>query len=249
VLEGRTILVVVPARGGSKGVPLKNIRPLLGRPLIAYTADVVKALDYVDRAVVSTDHPEIAHIAEQAGLSVPFLRPADISGDRISDVPVLIHALTEMEQRDGRRYDVVVMLQPTAPLRQPTQVDAAIRKLLSGDWDSVWTVSPTDLKYHPLKQLNLDAAGAVSYFDPRGAGIIARQQLEPIYHRNGVAYALTRGCLLDHQSLLGRRGSAVVIEEKMLSIDTVEDFEQTEALLRANNAGDPKVDRWRSTED
>jgi CMP-N-acetylneuraminic acid synthetase len=236
MLDGRRVLAVVPARGGSKGVPLKNVRPLLGRPLISYVGDIVRAVGYFDRAVVSTDHEGIAQAAREAGLEAPFLRPEELSGDRISDLAVLNHALTTMEALDGVRYDVVVMLQPTAPLRLPQHVDATIRKLVSEGWDAVWTVSPTDLKYHPLKQLQVGPDGALSYFDERGPRIIARQQLEPVYHRNGASYAFSRACLLDQQAILGHRSAAVVVHETMLSIDTVEDFEATEAELRARAA-------------
>jgi CMP-N,N'-diacetyllegionaminic acid synthase len=233
MLDGRRVLAVVPARGGSKGVPLKNLHPLMGRPLISYTGDIVRAVGAIDRAVVSTDHPEIARVAQEAGIAAPFVRPEDLSGDRISDLAVLSHALVTMDELDAVHYDVVVMLQPTAPLRRAEDVDAVIRKLVTEGWDAVWTVSPTDLKYHPLKQLEVGADGALSYFDPRGARIIARQELKPVYHRNGAAYAFSRACLLEQKAILGARSAAVVVNEVMLSIDTLDDFEATEAELRA----------------
>src|SRR5689334_14999261 len=111
MLDGRRVLAVVPARGGSKGVPLKNLHPLMGRPLISHVGDIVGAVGLFDRAVVSTDHPEIARVAQEAGLAAPFTRPEELSGDRISDLAVLTHALVTMEQLDDVRYDVVVMLQ------------------------------------------------------------------------------------------------------------------------------------------
>jgi CMP-N,N'-diacetyllegionaminic acid synthase len=231
MLGERTILVVVPARGGSKGVKLKNIQPLLGLPLLAHVGPIVHELGYIDDAIVSTDHPEIATVAKEAGLSVPFRRPEALSGDLVGDLQVLDHALREMEGMNGGRYDVVVMLQPTSPLRKTAHVDAAIRTLIDGSWDAVWTVSPTDLKYHPLKQLRIAADGAMDYFDPRGRAIIARQQLDPVYHRNGAAYAFTRECLLEQKTIMGARTAAVVIDEPMISIDTIEDFARIEQLL------------------
>lgn len=228
--EHRT-LVVVPARGGSKGVPRKNIRPLCGRPLLAHTAELIASLPWVDRAVVSTDDDEIAAVAQACGLAAPFVRPAELSGDRIGDVPVLEHALRATEAADGCRYDLVVMLQPTSPLRLPQHVTAVVTRLVQEGFDAVWTVSPTDLKYHPLKTLTLDAAGTLRLADPAGGGIIARQQLTPVYHRNGAAYALTRACLLEQGALMGTRTGAVVVHEPMVSIDTLEDFERVEAAL------------------
>jgi len=227
---GRRILGVVPARGGSKGVKLKNLRPVGGRPLVAVVGDLIRELDWFDRAVVSTDHEEIAAVAEAAGLDAPFRRPEALSGDRIGDLDVLSHALAATEDSDGTRYDVIVMLQPTSPLRTAAQVTQTVDKLIDEDLDAVWTVSPTDLKYHPKKQLVL-RDGLLGYWDPDGANIIARQQLTPVYHRNGAAYALTRDCLLEQNSLLGLRSGAVIIERPMVSIDTLEDFDRVNAEL------------------
>jgi len=233
VLGGKRILAVVPARGGSKGVRLKNIHPLRGRPLIAHTAELIAGLPWIDRAVVSTDHDRIAEVAEAHGLPAPFRRPEDLSGDRIGDVPVLVHALQEMEARDGATYDVVVMLQPTSPLRRAADVEATLRRLVEGGHEAVWTVSPTDLKYHPRKQLILGEDGRLAFHDPEGAQVIARQQLTPLYHRNGAAYAITRETLLAG-SLMGANSGAVVIEDAtMISIDTLDDFAAVADIMAA----------------
>ena len=219
MISGHTVLAVVPARGGSKGIPLKNLRKIGGRSLVARVGDVIAAVPEIDRAVVSTDHAGIAKAAEAAGIAAPFVRPEAISGDRISDYEVLIHALEATETADRRRYDIVVMLQPTSPLRTPQQVSAALRMLVNGSWDSVWTVSPTDTKAHPLKQLTV-AGGALSYHDPAGARIVARQELAPVYHRNGIAYAMTRQCLVDQHTIMGARAGAMIVEGEHVSIDT-----------------------------
>jgi CMP-N-acetylneuraminic acid synthetase len=167
MIADKKILVVVPARGGSKGVKLKNIRPLGGVPLVALVGQVVNQLPYVDRAVVSTDHSEIANIAEESGLGAPFMRPEELSGDIVADAPVLHHALMACEKIDNRQYDVVVMLQPTSPFRKPAHVTAAVNKLIEGGYDAVWTVSKTDSKAHPLKQLVIDN-DRLDYYDPAG---------------------------------------------------------------------------------
>lgn len=231
MLENKTILVVVPARGGSKGMKLKNIRKLNGVPLVALVGQVVKQLPYVDRAVVSTDHEKIAQIAKESGLDVPFMRPKALSGDFVGDCKVLNHALLECEQIDGKQYDVIVMLQPTSPLRQPEHVTASIEKLIKGNFDAVWTVSETDSKAHPLKQLvirkdNLD------YYDPAGANIIARQQLTPVYHKNGVAYAITRDCIINKKSIKGDKTSFILINEIMANIDTEFDLRLAEFVVK-----------------
>ncbi|MFQ5699989.1 MAG: cytidylyltransferase domain-containing protein, partial [Myxococcota bacterium] len=176
MIAGRRVLAVCPARGGSKGIPLKNLAPFQGVPLVARVGHLVAKVPQIDRAVVSTDHPEIASVARSAGLDAPFMRPEALSGDRIGDAEVLLHALSEVERLDATRYDLVVMLQPTSPLRRPEHVVAALEKLVDGDWDAVWTVSETDSKAHPLKQLRVES-GRLDYYDPAGARIVARQQL------------------------------------------------------------------------
>ncbi len=225
------ILAVCPARGGSKGIPLKNLKPFLGVPLVARVGHLVREIPMIDRAVVSTDHPEIARVAREAGLDAPFFRPEAISGDRISDAEVLLHALLEVERIDGVTYDVIVMLQPTSPLRRAEHVTDTIRMLVEGGWDAVWTVSETDSKEHPLKQLSVEE-GRLDYYDPRGAEIVARQQLTPVYHRNGVAYAMTRRCLVEGGNIKGERTGALVIEGHMISIDTLWDLELAELIQR-----------------
>jgi CMP-N,N'-diacetyllegionaminic acid synthase len=230
VIGGRSVLAVVPARGGSKGIPLKNLRSVGGRPLVARAGDVARAVPEIDRRVVSTNHAEIARVARDAGLDAPFMRPEALSGDRIGDFDVLVQALEATEQADARRYDVVLMLQPTSPLRTVEEVTATLRMLVEGGWDSVWTVSETDSKGHPLKQLTV-ADGRLDYYDPKGAEIIARQQLQPVYHRNGIAYAMTRECLVEQRTIKGCRAGALVVPGTHVSIDTEDDLALVEWIL------------------
>jgi CMP-N,N'-diacetyllegionaminic acid synthase len=237
VIEGKRVLAVVPARGGSKGIKLKNLQKIRGIPLIGIVGLVIQQCRSIDRAVVSTDHPEIMAVAGEYGIDAPFTRPNELSGDLIPDMPVLRHALTATEADDGKRYDIVVMLQPTSPLRRATHVEQALKELVDKDLDTVWTVSETDSKGHPLKQLVLKD-GRLSYYDPRGVEIVARQQLPPVYHRNGVAYVLNRAWLLDHANgLLGARNGAIIIEESLANIDVPLDLRIAELLVN-EGAGD-----------
>jgi CMP-N-acetylneuraminic acid synthetase len=196
-------------------------------PLVARVGQLVGRLPLIDRAVVSTDHDEIAAVAMASGLDAPFRRPEALSGDRVSDAPVLIHALEQVEALDSVAYEIVVMLQPTSPLRRAEDVTRAIEMLVDGDWDAVWTVSETDSKSHPLKQLTLEGE-ALRFYDPAGGEVVARQQLTPVYHRNGVAYAITRRCLLEARSVLGPRTGALVLQGHRVSIDTLWDLELAE---------------------
>jgi len=232
MLADRRVLAVVPARGGSTGIKLKNLRTVGGVSLVALAARAALASPLIDRAILSTDHPDIAEAGRAAGLAVPFTRPEHLSGPRVADWDVLVHALTEMERQDGQRYDIVVMLQPTSPGRRAEHVKATIEKLVDGGYDAVWTVSETDSKAHPLKQLTIDQQGRLDYYDPAGASIIARQQLTPVYHRNGIAYAITRECLLGQKSIKGRSTGAVVIDEPLVNIDTEFDLVLANVLVK-----------------
>ncbi len=231
MISGRRVLAVVPARGGSKGIPLKNLRPVLGIPMVARVGDVVRSVPAIDRAVVSTDYEEIARVAEAVGIAAPFRRTPEISGDRIGDWDVLTHALRETERIDGVIYDIVIMLQPTSPLRRPEHVQATLTMLVEGNWDAVWTLSETDSKGHPLKQLTV-TEGLVDYYDQAGKSIIARQQLKPVYHRNGIAYAISRDCLLNQGSIKGGRTGGLILEGDFVSIDTEWDIELVEFIMR-----------------
>lgn len=231
MISGKRVLAIIPARGGSKGIPLKNLRKIGGVPIVALAGKIASEVREIDRAVVSTDSEEIARVAEASGLAAPFRRPADLSSDLISDVPVLKHALLEMERLDGVQYDIVVMLQPTSPLRTPEHVIMTIRRLIEDNLDSVWTLSESDTKAHPLKQLVV-VDGLLDYYDEEGANIIARQQLKPVYHRNGLAYAIKRDFLISkNQSLKGPRTGAVITDGIFISIDTEWDITLTEHIL------------------
>jgi CMP-N,N'-diacetyllegionaminic acid synthase len=231
VIGNKRILAVCPARGGSKGIPRKNLKPFRGVPLVATVGRLVAEIPEIDRAVVSTDDDEIARVAEDSGLAAPFRRPETLAGDRIGDLEVLTNALEEMEAIDAVRYDIVLMLQPTSPLRRVEHVRDTLAMLGDGDFDAVWTVSETDSKEHPLKQLSVDRdSGRMDYYDAAGGKIIARQQLTPVYHRNGVAYAISRSCLLDQKNIKGANTGALAIPGHMVSIDTLWDLELAEYI-------------------
>jgi len=236
VIGGSRVLAVVPARGGSKGLPRKNLARVGGVPLVARVAAVVGDCPSIDRAVVSTDDEEIAAVAEDAGLDAPFRRPEHLSGDHIGDVDVLQHALAATEDDDGTRYDVVVMLQPTAPLRDAADVEAAIGMLVAEGLDAVWTVVPTDGKDHPVKQLTLDE-GLLAYDHADGGAFVSRQLLSPLWTRDGVAYVLTRETL-ERGVLLGQRTGAHVSRGPLVDIDGPLDLAWAEFLLARARAGD-----------
>ena len=230
MISNKQVLAVVPARGGSKGIIKKNLRTINGKPLVALVADVIREVPFIDKAVVSTDTEEIALVAEKNGLETPFLRPPNLSGDQVSDWEVLHHALLEIEKIDKTIYDIIIMLQPTSPLRRRKHIVDAVKMLEEGNWDSVWSVSKTEPKNHPLKQLCLNS-DEMNYYDDRAKNIIARQQLSPLYQRNGVVYVMTRECIIEQKTIKGRRTGGLILEGHFVSIDTEWDLELSEFIL------------------
>ena len=164
MINNKKILAIVPARGGSKGIRLKNLIEINGKSLVKIVGELIIKLDFIDRSIVSTDHEQIAKEALDSGLDAPFMRPKDLSGDFIADIPVLTHALLEVEKIDNILYDIIIMLQPTSPMRKKTHIYDSIIKLLEGNYDSIITVSETDSKAHPHKQLIIED-GCVKNFD------------------------------------------------------------------------------------
>ncbi len=232
MFNGSRVLAIIPARGGSKGIPKKNIAPVAGKPLISYTTELTQDLPWLDSTVVSTDSQEIAETATQTpGVDIVW-RPKELSGDRIGDHPVLRHALSAQEEQTGERYDIVLMLQPTSPLRTVDNVEGCVTTLQNGNWDAVWSVSETELTYHPRKQLALSPQANLSFVIPGGHEIVARQELESVFHRNGVCYAFTRDFLVDSKSTYSEaKTSAVITSGAHISIDTPEDLAAVEKII------------------
>jgi CMP-N,N'-diacetyllegionaminic acid synthase len=234
VFKGLRVLAVIPARGGSKGIPKKNIAPVAGKPLISYTTELTQTVAWIDSTVVSTDSEEIAEVASQTPGVEIIWRPEELSGDRIGDHPVLRHALLAREEETGEHYDIVLMLQPTSPLRTAEDIEGCITQLREGDWDAVWSVSETELTYHPRKQLALSPEGKLDFVIPGGHAIVARQELEPVFHRNGVCYAFARDFLVGSESTYSEaKTSAVVTPGAHISIDTPEDLAAVEKIILA----------------
>ena len=230
MINDQNILCVIPARGGSKGIHYKNLKKIKGISLVARAGRIANKIKEIDRVILSSEDEKIILEAQKFGISVPFIRPKHLSGGRISDYQVLTHALKKVEKIDKKEYDIIVMLQPTSPMRKPHHVINAINKLIKNKLDSLWTVSKTDSKSHPLKQMILRGE-KLDYYDQNGAKIIARQQLEDIYHRNGIAYVFTRECLMKQKTIKGKNSGALIIEGINISIDNYFDLELVEFLF------------------
>ncbi|MFC1979175.1 cytidylyltransferase domain-containing protein [Chloroflexota bacterium] len=227
------ILGVIPARGGSKGVPRKNLVNLSGKPLIAYTIEAGLQSQRISRVIVSTDDEEIASVSRNLGAEVPFLRPVELATDSALSLPVMQHAIREVEREEGRTYDIAVMLQPTTPLRLGSDIDAGIELLLTHNADSVISVVTVGA-HHPLRMKQvIENDRLVNYVEQGFEDMRPRQQLPPVYIRNGALYITRRDVLLEQNSFVGDDCRAYIMpEDRSANIDSQFDFLLAEYLLK-----------------
>lgn len=229
----REILAIIPARGGSKGVPRKNIRPLAGKPLIAYAIEAGLKSPSVGRVIVSTEDAEIARIAGAYGAEVPFVRPLELAGDDIHDPPVFRHALRWLEENEGYRPDFVLNLRCTTPFKSVEDVEAVIKKLDETGCDSVRTMTLAQGIHHPYWMYKERGGLAEPFVD--GLDIsrhFRRQLLPPVYRLNGVVDGARRSVMLQSENFWGERMAIVEIpEERAIDIDTEFDFEFAEFMM------------------
>lgn len=226
------ILGVVPARGGSKGIPRKNLVSLCGRPLIAYTIEAGLTSKLITRLVVSTEDEEIAGAARELGADVPFRRPEELAADDAKSLPVVQHAVRTVERQEGATYEVVVMLQPTTPLRTAQDIDDGIRLLMETGAESVVSVVDVGAN-HPFRMKRIDDRGRlVNFVDQGFEDMRPRQELPRVYIRSGDLYITRRAVIMDQDTLVGTDCRPIVIpEERAVNIDTPFDLLRAEQLL------------------
>ena len=223
------ILGIIPARGGSKGIPNKNLALLCGRPLLAYTADAVKQSRKLTRTIVSTDDERIAECARSLGLEVPFMRPAPLAADDAPMLPVVQHALEAMKER-GFDADMVVLLQPTSPLRRAEHIDAAIDWLERTAADSMVSVVEVPHQFNPVSVMRLDDGLLKPFLD--GPTPTRRQDKPRVFARNGPAVLAVRAAVVASGSLYGERSWPLGMSaEDSIDIDTPSDLKLVEFLL------------------
>lgn len=228
----RLVLAVVPARSGSRGIPDKNLRTVAGMSLIARAGEVLRQCSAVDRAMLSTDSAEYRREGAAHGLDSWFLRPSELSSAEATAADTVLHALIEAEEYYRERFEVLLIIEPTSPLREPADVDGCVSLLLASGADSVVSVSRVDSKHHPAKLLRIDA-GRLAFFAAEGAEVSARQQLRGEYYvRNGACYALRRGRFLATRQIFMPHTLPFVIERPLVNIDTPLELELADYLLR-----------------
>jgi len=229
------VLGIVTARGGSKGVPGKNIKALAGKPLLVWTAEAALASKRLSRTILSTDDAAIAAVGRAAGLDVPFMRPAELARDASPTLPVLQHAVAALEA-NGERYDAICLLQPTNPLRRADVIDACIDLFESSSADSVVTVLPVPAEHNPHWVYFAQADGALRLSTGEAAPIPRRQDLPRAFHREGSVYVMRRDVLVEQNSLYGARVLGFELDPaRSINIDTLADWARAEAALARGN--------------
>lgn len=232
------ILAIIPARGGSKGIPKKNIKELVGKPLIAYTIEEAKKSKYINRIIVTTDSKEIAEIANKYGAEIPFIRPEELSQNATLDLPVFQHCLNWLKDNESYLPDIIVHLRPTAPLRQTEHIDFGIEVMLKNikEADSVRSVAKVDA--HPLKMWRLEG-DRLSSFIPEDVYKIKesynmpRQKLPSAFIQNGSVDVIKKDTIMKQNSMTGKNIFGFEMKgEESINIDNILDFMIAEILIK-----------------
>jgi len=229
MIDGKTIVAIIPARGGSKRLPHKNILPLQNKPLIAWTIDAGLQSQFVDRVIVSTDCNEIADIAIKYGAEVPFIRPDDIAGDFTSTDSVILHCLETIS--DQFKADIVVILQPTSPLRTSSDIDVVLRKLVDKKANGV--VSVCKCEHSPFWSNTLPESGEMNFFLKEEVKGKRSQDLPTCYRLNGAIYAFSVDFIINNLGIGYSEGvfSSEMPTIRSVDIDNALDFKLAEVIL------------------
>ena len=234
----KKILGIIPARAGSKRVKHKNIKKLNGKPLIAYTIEAALQSNMLDRLIVSTDSTEIAMIAKDFGAEVPFIRPAELAKDDVPDLPVLLHALDELNSSSGFQPDVVVNLRPTSPFKTYKIINKVIAEFNNPEVECVRTMTKAEGVFHPYWMYKVAKNGVASQFinDININDYFQSQLLPSVYRINGVVDAYRTKKIIDGDILSGNIRSVIIDEKESFDIDNDFDFKLCETLLKVKES-------------
>lgn len=220
--KGKTFLAIIPARGGSKGIPRKNIINVGGKPLIQFTIDEAKKAKYLDRIIVSTDDKEIAELSVTCGAEVPFLRPRKLAEDNSKTIDVVINVLAELDN-EGCNYDYLVLLQPTQPLRRSFHIDESIKLIVEEDEESL--VSVSEVKEHPILMRTIEEDGRLKSLLGLNS-TVRRQDFAKVYKVNGAIYINRLNKYFNENTSFNDNKLAYVMEKTFdLDIDEPEDVD------------------------
>lgn len=232
MIVGKSVLSIIPARAGSKGLPGKNVRPLCGKPLVAWSIEAALKSRYVDEVLVSTDGEEIARVATQFGANAPFRRPDELSGDRATTFSVVEHALEYYESQLGCRFDLLVLLEPTSPLREDDDIDNMLERL-TGRWEQYDSIiSLGEVREHPSIMKRIHGDDIAPYYEGLKQ-TTRRQDNPPAYFPYGVAYIVKVPTLLKEKTFYTERCCHYLIKRHQgYEIDDLEDFLCVESVMK-----------------
>jgi CMP-N,N'-diacetyllegionaminic acid synthase len=238
------ILALIPARGGSKGLPRKNVLPLAGKPLIAHTIATALESETITRTIVSTDDDEIAEAGRAHGAELPFMRPAELAADDSLDLEVFQHALSWLAREESYEPELVVHLRPTNPIRRAERVDEAVRAMLADPRaDSLRSVSvPVQTPYKMWRREGAYLVPLVEVAGVRDAHSHPRQSLPEVWWQNGYVDVIRPRTVLELASMSGERVLPFVVQDRFVEIDYADAFAAAEELLRRREAGDDERD-------
>lgn len=231
-MNDRRRIAIIPARSGSKGVPDKNLQKINGISLLTRAVQCALEVKLFERIFVSTDSENYAKEAADLGVETPWLRPPELASDTALVADAIRHTLETFKAR-GEAFDTLCLLEPSSPMRTPEIVRQTIIAAETNGYDAAFTVSPVPVSYHPLKQFDIDQSGAARFVMSKASANVNRQSLKPTYIRNGLAYAVSLEAFLAQNSIHGTRAKAIVVDEAVVSIDNLCDFERAEQLLSA----------------
>ena len=227
--QGFSVLAVVPARAGSKGIARKNLARVGDRSLIAHCASTVAQLDWIDRAVISTDDEAMAVEGERYGLEAPFRRPAELASDDATAADAWRHAWLASEAAFGGRFELGLWLQPTTPLRDPADVERTLQTLVEGGFDSAATLSPIPAHLRPERAMTLGESGELGFYCKDGRAHANRQTIPETWYRNGVCYAAVRETVVERGNVIGEKPAGVALAAPVVSIDDPADLDLAQA--------------------
>lgn len=226
------ILAIIPARGGSKGVPGKNKKILHGKPLIQYSIDAALESEHIAEVLVTTDDEQIVTLAKSLGANVPFVRPKHLAEDKTPTLPVMQHAVSFLE-REGKHFDAICLLQPTSPFRPKGFLDKALKTFQEKQTDALVSVLEVPHQYNPHWTFEANEHGILQIATGEKNIITRRQELPKAYHRDGSIYITKTKVLMEENSLYGNSLAYIVSDEKFyVNIDTLEDWEKATELAK-----------------
>ena len=230
--KGYKILAVIPARGGSKGIPRKNLRKIAGTSLVGHAATVARSLDWIDRTVLTTDDVEIATEGRKYGAEVPFMRPAELAGDMAGSVDMWQHAWLESEAHFKEQFDISILLEPTSPLRFAADISRTLDALIQSGCEAAATFSRSPAHFTPHKCLTIDENGIIGFYHQNGRQFSIRQKIPDYYFRNGLCYAVKKHTLIDKGMIIEENCKAIIIDRPVVNIDDEFELEVAEFLFQ-----------------